>query len=69
MTRETGLLIDPLSREYMIAEFARNIDMLASNPELRLKYGQAALEHVTKNFLWEKKVDTMIQVYQSVTHG
>jgi glycosyltransferase involved in cell wall biosynthesis len=66
VTSETGVLVDPVSREYMVAEFARNIDLFASNAELRLRYGQAALAHVTKNFLWEKKVESMIQQYQSI---
>jgi len=66
VTSETGMLVDPRGREYMVAEFARNIDKLASNAALRLKYGQAAIEHVSKNFIWEKKVDAMIQLYKSI---
>lgn len=66
VTSDTGLLVDPLSREYMVAEFAMNIDKLASNATLRLKYGQAAIEHVRNNYLWEKKVDAMIQLYRAI---
>ena len=66
VTRDTGILIDPISREYMITEFAQNIDMLASRPELRMQYGEAALEHISKNFLWENKADIMIQLYKSI---
>ena len=63
VTNQTGVLVDPLSREYMVTEFARNIDEMASDAELRLKLGQAALERIVNNFLWEKKVDVMIQYY------
>jgi glycosyltransferase involved in cell wall biosynthesis len=69
VTSATGLMIDPLSREYMVDEFARNIDLLASDPQLRLKYGQVAIEHVLKNYIWEKKVETMVQLYQSILQG
>ena len=66
VTRDTGILIDPHSREYMVAEFTRNIDRLASDSELRLKYGQAALEHISNNYTWEKKINYIIKMYQSI---
>lgn len=65
VTGETGILVDPISREYMVNEFARSIDQLASSAELRLKYGKAALERVSKDFLWEDKAETIIRLYQS----
>lgn len=66
ITSDTGFLIDPISREYMVAEFARKIELLASDYEMRVKYGRAAIKHVTENFLWEKKVDAVIKLYQTV---
>jgi len=66
LTPETGILIEPLSREYMVAEFAKHIAALAQNKERRVNLGQAAKLRVKNNFLWESKIDQMIELYQSV---
>jgi glycosyltransferase involved in cell wall biosynthesis len=66
VTSETGFLVNPISREFMVTEFARNIDTLAANSELRLKFGQAAIKYVSEKFLWENKADTVIQLYESI---
>ncbi|OYY48762.1 MAG: hypothetical protein B7X95_00725 [Methylophilaceae bacterium 17-44-8] len=66
ITADTGYLIDPISREYMVAEFARHIDLLATNPELRYQIGMAAIQRVKQYFMWDTKIITMIEHYQSV---
>ena len=66
VTLDTGILIDPLSREYMIEKFSEHIDMLADNAALREKLGAAAILHVKKNFLWEDKINKMVDIYQSL---
>ncbi len=66
VTTETGILIDPLSRAHLVTEFTRQIELLAADADKRLKYGQAALEHIKKYFVWEKKVDTVMAIYESV---
>jgi glycosyltransferase involved in cell wall biosynthesis len=66
ITSDTGILIDPVSREHMVAQFARNIDRLASSAELRLQYGRSALARVSGEYLWESKIDAMIDIYQKV---
>ena len=63
VTVETGILIDPLSRAHMVAEFAKAIDQLASSAELREKYGRAAIQRVREQFTWEDKANTMIELY------
>ena len=61
---DTGYLIEPKSRAFMVQEFARIIDLLASQPNLRYAIGVAAIAHIKKNFLWENKVEHMINIYQ-----
>lgn len=66
VTAETGILIDPLSREYMVEQFSKHISTLANNIHLREKLGAAAILHVKKNFLWEDKINKVIDIYQSL---
>lgn len=66
VTLDTGILIDPLSREYMIEKFSQHIDILADNAALREKLGTAAILHVKMNFLWEEKINKMVDIYQSL---
>lgn len=62
----TGVLIEPISREYMVDMFKKHIEMLANDVESRLKMGVKAKAHIVEHFLWESKVKQMLQVYQAV---
>ena len=62
----TGLLVEPLARDYMVNEFKKHIEDLALDKEKRRAIGKKALEHIAQNFLWESKVKTMIEIYQEV---
>lgn len=64
ITAETGFLIKPISRDYMVNAFAEAIDKLASTPELRQKIGAAAIKRVSTHFMWDEKVQDMIKIYQ-----
>jgi glycosyltransferase involved in cell wall biosynthesis len=66
ITVDTGILIDPLSRDSMVDRFAEHISLLANNIPLREKMGTAAIHHVKNNFLWEDKVDQIIDIYKSL---
>lgn len=66
ITTETGYLIDPISREHMVQAFASHIDMLAANPALRYQIGQAAIQRVKQHFMWDQKIQTIIQHYNKV---
>ncbi len=63
ITTETGLLIDPLSREHLVTEFARAMDNLVANPSLREQYGTAAVARIRQEFTWEDKIDRMLKIY------
>jgi glycosyltransferase involved in cell wall biosynthesis len=66
ITEETGYMVEPKSRAYMIDEFAALIDKLSRNPDKRLELGQASISRVRDHFLWDKKVDAIIDIYQSL---
>lgn len=63
LTAESGFLIKPLSKEYMIAQFASYIDHLARNPGLRTKMGAAAIERVKNHFTWDAKIQEIVSIY------
>lgn len=65
ITEESGVLVDPVSREYMVQEFSKQIDALAFSPQLRETMGAAALTHVKENFVWENKIDKILEIYRS----
>ena len=62
----TGILIDPISREQMVEEFKKHIEILANDPEKRVQMGVKAKAHIVEHFLWESKVKKMLQVYKEV---
>ena len=69
ITNETGFLIEPKSRAYMIEQFALAIDHLAQQPNLRYEIGQAAINRVKQHFMWDKKIQNMLQVYHQAIGG
>lgn len=66
ITVETGVLIEPKSREYLVDKFAEHISLLANDISLREKLGAAAILHVKNNFLWVDKVDQVIDIYNTL---
>ena len=66
ITADTGFLVEPKSRTYMVDEFARIISLLAKQPELRFQIGQAAIQRIKEHFLWDKKILKMGEIYHAV---
>jgi glycosyltransferase involved in cell wall biosynthesis len=66
ITVKTGILIEPHSREYLVDKFAEHISLLANDISLREELGAAAILHVKNNFLWEDKVDQVIDIYKTL---
>ena len=66
ITQETGFLIEPKSRGYMVEEFANTIELLANQPALRFKIGEAAIARVKQHFTWDKKIQDIIDIYHQV---
>jgi glycosyltransferase involved in cell wall biosynthesis len=64
----TGYLIEPKSREFMIDEFRKHIEMLSNDPESRKMMGVRAKAHIAEHFLWETKVKKVIQIYLEIVN-
>ena len=59
---ETGILIEPTSRESMVADIAGALRRLAAEPQLGLALGRAA-RLKAESYDWELKVDRMLGIY------
>ena len=63
ITPDTGILIEPLSREHMVRQFALAMDRLATTHTLRQQYGTAAVQRIRQQFTWEDKISHMLEIY------
>ncbi len=61
-----GILIPPTSRESVIADLAQAMSTLMTSPQLCASLGAAGRARLLAHFDWEKKVDTMLDLYRSV---
>jgi hypothetical protein len=52
---ETGYLVEP----FKVDRYAKAIERLLLNPDLRGKMGLAGREHVEKNFSWDLHADIL----------
>jgi len=66
ITRETGILISPDSKQDLIKRLAEKIRYLADNKEVAKKMGSNAVIHVQEYFTWEKKADDIVNIYSDV---
>ena len=60
----TGFLVEPKSRDYMVKQFSAITDQLAHEPDLGYQVGQAAIDRIKKHFLWDTKIEEVINVYK-----
>lgn len=63
---DTGILVSPVPRESFPTRLADAIFVLANDPDLRMKMGKAGQEKVKAEFDWERKVDKMLEHYETV---
>ncbi|WP_206688150.1 MULTISPECIES: glycosyltransferase [Aureimonas] len=64
-----GILIEPTSRDDLVAGFATAIGQLASEPERRAAMGQAGRNRALRNFDWDDKISRMLVLYEAVAAG
>jgi len=64
-----GILIEPTSRDDLVAGFAAAIGQLASQPERRAAMGQAGRNRALRNFDWDDKISRMLVLYEAVAAG
>ncbi len=60
---DCGVLVEPVSREAIVAGFADAMVALARSPALRTRLGARGQSKVRREFDWEIKVDRMLDVY------
>ncbi len=58
-----GILVHPLPRRSFVDRLSDAIHLLATDVELRRRMGDAGVEKIRTQFDWEKKVDTMLDIY------
>jgi len=63
-TPETAIRVLPDSPERVANRLAEGILILAGNPELRSRMGEAARQRVLAKFTWEKKSEAMLAIYR-----
>ncbi len=63
-----GILVSPRSREEFIHELAVAMVKLAESPTLREKMGRTGRHRVLNHFNWQKKTDTMLNIYAETVH-
>jgi glycosyltransferase involved in cell wall biosynthesis len=66
---ETGILIEPKSRTFLVEGFAAAMQQVITAPELARTMGLAGREKVERYFNWEQKIDSMIHIYREAIAG
>lgn len=59
-----GILVNPQSREYLIAGFASAMETLATSADLRDRLGRAGYARAREHFDWEGKIDQIRGFYE-----
>jgi glycosyltransferase involved in cell wall biosynthesis len=67
VTHETGVLIDPVSEEYVVTQLAHAMDLLAIDGDLAERMSIAGRTRALKEgYLWSDLIDDWISVYECV---
>jgi glycosyltransferase involved in cell wall biosynthesis len=66
ITQETGLKIPAQKPEQVVSDLALAMKLLAEDPELRSRMGQAGQQRVRENFTWESKGYFLARTYQDI---
>ena len=66
VTAETGIKIVPVAPEQTISELSRAFGLLASDPALRRRMGEAGRRRIRNEFLWERKGRRMQSLYREL---
>ena len=62
---DTGIKIEPISREHVVNELAKQMSRLIKDTELRNAMSSAAIDFVGK-FTWDAKAKDLMAIYQKV---
>ena len=64
VTNETGIKVPAVSPDQAVNDLAAAIERLAGDAELRKRMACAARKRVENNFLWDKKLDCLREIYE-----
>ena len=65
VTDETGVRIEPISREHLTEELSRQIQRLVDDEPLRQRMSEKSIERM-QEFTWEEKAKRMIRIYEDL---
>lgn len=66
---DAGILVDLISKEQIVRDFAKAIERLIDNPKLRAEYGECGFRKLEQNYTWNKRVEQMAEVYTQICRG
>ncbi len=66
VTKETGFKIPAHTPEQAVQDIAKAMTSLGSDPELRLRMGQAGQKRAREAFSWESKGQQLAQLYEEI---
>lgn len=61
---ECGFQIAATNHSKIVSDIAARMKIYFEHPDLRLQHGQAALHRVGQHFLWKKKAETILKIYE-----
>ncbi len=62
----TGILIEPASRNALVAGFAASMQRLIDSPEVAERMGLAGRARLLREFDWQQKIDRILSLYASI---
>ena len=65
MTSETGFLIEPLDRAYVVSRIAEQMDYLARNPKVARAMGERGRAAIENQFSWDAKIRKILAIYRN----
>jgi len=60
-----GILIQPTSRADLVSGFANAMRLLLDSPHFRLSLGAAGREKLLREYDWSRKIDRILEIYNS----
>jgi len=64
-----GYLIEPLSEEYIIDEMYQKMLYLYEHPTIELELRKNCINHISANYVWDKKIVDLIDIYKKVCNN
>jgi glycosyltransferase involved in cell wall biosynthesis len=66
VTEETGFKVSAITPEQVVNDLREAMLLLASNPDYRMRMGEAARRRVIEYFDWDRKGEWLREVYQEI---